>query len=119
MAYRHRRRQVRGGEQFGKSSASQASSGGRGTEAGLHVEGPDDRDELQVQRPRRANSKSISALTCRADQDVTQVEVPVQQDVIPVVGQVPEVRQAPGCGVEHAVVGERELPGHRDQPEGR
>ena len=54
-----------------------------------------------------------------ADQDVAQVEVPVQQDVAAGVRRVPQLRQAPGRGVEHAVVGERELPGHRDQPEGR
>jgi hypothetical protein len=54
-----------------------------------------------------------------ADQDVAQVEVAVQQDVTAVAGQAPQFRQAPGRGVEHAVVCERELPGHRDQPEGR
>jgi hypothetical protein len=64
------------------------------TEAGLHVQGPDDRDELQVRRSRAGELEvDQRAGVAVADQDIAQVEVRVQQDVaVGVRRQLPEFR---------------------------
>lgn len=68
-------------------------------EAGLRVEGPDDRDELQVPRA-HAGELQVDQRTdvTAVGQDVAQIEVSVQQDLA-AARQVPELRQPLGCSI--------------------
>jgi hypothetical protein len=81
-------------------------------EAGLRVEGPDDRDELQVRWPQAGELEvDQRADVAAVDQDVAEVEVPVQQDLVVICCRVSQIPQALGRRVQHAVVDERELRG--------
>src|SRR6185437_4879377 len=112
--------QVSGAEQLGVVLCQPREQGWPlDAEAGLRVEGPDDRDEFQVPR---AHAGELQVDQCTdaiaVDQDVAQVEVSVQQDRA-VGRQVPKFGQALSCRVQHAVVDERKLSRYRDQPEDR
>ena len=90
-------------------------------ETALCVEGPDDRDQLQVPWPHPGELEVQQRTDVIAvDHDVAQIEVRVQQDVV-AAGRhrVPEFGQAFGCCIQNAVVHKGELPGQRDQRQGR
>jgi hypothetical protein len=81
-------------------------------ELSLSVEGPDDGDEFQVPGPRAGEFQvEQRGDVITVGQDVTQVEVPVQQDLVTVRCQAREFPGPLRCLIQEAMVGKRKLPG--------